>query len=72
MTRLLPFIDDIYLFSGEQYVYPPDAKDILENAWKIAQSNPSHLRKSKLRIDWVGYAKRYRNDFIIYLSRLNI
>ena len=70
MTRLLPFIDDIYLFSGEQYVYPPDAKDILEkNALKIAQSNPSHLRKSKLenKIGW-DMQKRYRNDFITYFG----
>ena|GEM_PF-6657051 len=63
MSRLI-LLDDIYLFSGNMYLLPPDdKKNLQELASKIVQSNLSVKHDEA----W-GIQNKYRNSFITYFG----
>lgn len=63
MSRLIP-LDDIYLFSGNMYLLPPNDKKALQNlAAKIVQSNLSVKYDRAWEIQ-----REYRNSFISYFG----
>lgn len=63
MSRLIP-LDDIYLFSGNMYLLPPnDKKTLQELAAKIVQSNLAAQQKKGWEMQ-----KKYRDSFIAYFG----
>jgi len=63
MSRLIP-LDEIYLFSGNMYLLPPnDKKQLQDLAAKIVQSNLSAKYDKAWEIQ-----RKYRNSFISYFG----
>lgn len=66
ITRLVP-LDEFYLFSGGQAVFPPEAKEqIKEVALKMAKSNMSKMlghNKEKWFAAW-KMQEKYKNSFL--------
>jgi len=62
-TRLIP-LDDIYLFSGVQYFFPPEAKDTVEEmVMQVLETNPLLASGGKKKI-W----RKLRNKFISHFG----